>query len=88
MGKKKSKNRKKKDKQKQVKSNLPIYSWQDKEGLHGLIPGERPSPERVEEMTRQYQEKIRKSPYWGQIVKEVGSEKAEELLKECRIKVD
>ncbi len=79
MVKKKKKNRKKKNKQKQITSNLPICSWQDKDGLHGLIPGERPSPEQVEEMTRQYQEKIRNSPLWDEMLKEYGREKAEEI---------
>jgi hypothetical protein len=88
MSKKKNKNRKKKERRDKGNGNLPIYSWQDKEGLHGLIPGERPSDEQVEEMTLQYQENIRKSPYWKKIVKMVGREKAEELLNECRVKID
>lgn len=88
MGKRKSKNRKKKERRDKGNGNPPIYSWQDKDGFHGLIPGERPTDEQVEEMTLQYQENIRKSPYWGQIVKMVGKGKAEELLKECRVKVN
>jgi hypothetical protein len=88
MSKKKNKNRKKKERRDKGNGNLPIYSWQDKEGLHGLIPGERPSDEQVEEMTLQYQENIRKSPLWKKMLKKFGREKAEELLKECRVKVD
>lgn len=86
MGRKKQKNKRKKNKRKQ--ENPPVYTWQDAEGFHGLVPGERPSDEQVEQMTRVYQENIRKSPYWKKIVKMVGTEKAEELLKQCQIKVD
>ena len=88
MSKKKSRNRKKKERRKKENENPPIYSWQDRKGFHGLIPGERPSPEQVEEMTRRYQEEIRNSPYWEKILKKVGREKAEEILKECKVKID
>ena len=88
MSNKKSKNRKKKDKKKKLLSNPPSFSWQDEEGFHFMTPGEKPSPEQVEEMTRQYQENIRKSPYWRDIVNMVGIEQAEELLKQCQVKVD
>ena len=88
MGKKKSKNRKKKERRDNENGDPPIYFWQDKEGFHSLIPGERPSPEQVEEMTRKYQEEIRNSPLWDDMLKQFGREKAEELLKECRVKVD
>ena len=88
MGKKKSKNRKKKDRRDKDNGDPPVYFWQDKEGFHSLIPGERPSPEQVEEMTRKYQEEIRNSPFWDDMLKQFGREKAEELLKECRVKVD
>ena len=77
-----------KKKQRPELSDPPAFAWQDEEGFHGLIPGERPSDEQVEEMTRVYQENIRKSPYWKKIVKLAGAEKAEELLKQCRIKID
>ena len=82
------KNRKKKEKRNKSRCGLPSFSWQDMEGFHFMTPGQRPSPEQVEEMTRQYQENIRKSPYWRDIVKMVGIEQAEELLKQCQVKVD
>ena len=88
MSKKKSKNRIKRKRHKKVNAGPPSFSWHDEEGFHFLTPGERPSPEQVEEMTRQYQENIRKSPYWRDIVKIVGPEQAEELLKQCQVKVD
>jgi len=82
------KNRKNKERRKKSRFGLPGFSWQDGEGFHFLRPGRRPSPEQVEEMTRQYQEKIRNSPLWDQMVNNFGKEKAEELLKECRVKID
>ena len=88
MSKKKSRNRKKKERRKKENENPPSYLWQDKEGFHGLIPGQRPSDEQVEEMTRKYQEEIRNSPLWDKMLKKFGREKAEELLKECRVKID
>ena len=88
MSKKKSKNRKKKEKRNKPSVNPPSFSWRDKQGFHFLTPGKPPSPNQVEEMTKKYQENIRKSPYWKQIVSMVGKEKAEELLKQCQVKVD
>lgn len=84
MGKKKrSKNRKKKQ-----NPNYPAaegFIWQDEKGqVHSLLPGPPPTPEKLEEMSKVYQEQIRKSPLWEIMVKEFGAEKAEELLKECR----
>ena len=86
--KKKSRNRIKRERRKQEKGNPPSFFWNDQEGYHGLIPGERPTPEQVDEMSRRYQEEIRKSPLWDKMLRKFGREKAEELLKECRIKVD
>lgn len=86
--------RKKKEKVKGRKRNTPdpstapSFFWTDNGEMHGLIPGERPSAEQIEMMTRKYQEEIRKSPLWDEMVKEYGKEKAEELLKECRVKID
>mgnify|MGYP001567361469 CR=1 FL=1 len=54
------------------------------DGLHVMAPGAQPSPEQLEEMTRMFQESIRNSPMWGEMIKEYGAEKAEELLKQCK----
>jgi hypothetical protein len=69
-------------------STAPSFFWTGNGEMHGLIPGERPSEEQIEMMTRKYQEEIRKSPIWEEVVKEYGKEKAEEWLKECRIRVE
>jgi len=68
-------------------SALPSTSWLDDDGLHVLSPGASPSPEMLEEMTKVYQEKIRSSPLWDQIVEQVGEEEAERMLQPCRVEL-
>ena len=68
-------------------SDLPVFTAMDEEGMHALIPGLPPSEERLEEMSKIYQENIRNSPLWDEMVKEYGKEKAEELLKEFRVEI-
>jgi len=41
----------------------------------------------LDEMTRAYQQKIRKSPLWEEMVREFGEERAERLLKEFRVEI-
>jgi len=60
-------------------------TWLDGDGLHVAGPGAAPDAATLEEMTRAYQDKIRKSPLWGQMVREYGEEKAAELLAQFRV---
>jgi hypothetical protein len=53
--------------------------------LHFLTPGLPPSPEKLAEMTKEYQRKIRNSPLFSDWVRQYGLKKAEEMLKECRV---
>jgi hypothetical protein len=62
-------------------------SWFEGNGMHSLIPGQAPSSEQLEEMTREYQRQIRKSPLFKKMLKQYGKEKAEELLKGFKIKL-
>jgi len=62
-------------------------SWQAKDGFHALLPGSPPTPEKLEDLTRQYQENIRNSPMWSEMVRKFGRAKAEELLKECKVEL-
>ena len=62
----------------------PVPTWMEEDGLHAVVPGKGPSAAELEEMTRRYQERIRRSPLWEQMVKEYGKQKAEELLRQCR----
>ena len=57
------------------------------DGLHVLLPGTPPSPQMLNEMTGSYQQKIRKSPLWDEMVREFGEEEAERILKEFRVEI-
>jgi len=57
------------------------------DGMHALTPGEKPSAEKLEEMTKEYQRQIRNSPLWAEMVKWHGEEEAERKLKEFRVEL-
>jgi uncharacterized protein YecA (UPF0149 family) len=63
-----------------------LSSWQSSEGIHVIGQGEKPSSEKLDEITKKYQEQIRKSPLWLEMVKKYGEEKAEELLTQFEVK--
>jgi hypothetical protein len=65
----------------------PAQSWVDDDGTHVIASGERPSKSKIEQMTKEYQNKIRNSPMWNQMVSEYGVAKAEELLKEFKAEI-
>jgi hypothetical protein len=50
------------------------------DGLHALVPGNAPSPERLDEMTRVYQQSIRQSTLWDEMVREFGEKKPNDSL--------
>ncbi len=62
-------------------------AWTDDDGLHTMVPGEAPTPEQLLEMSRVYQQKIRSSPLWQEMVDEFGPEKAEAMLKDFRVQL-
>ena len=62
--------------------------WASEEGVHALEHGQPPTTAQVAAMTLAYQERIRKSPLWNQMVKEFGEQKAAEMLKEFTVKID
>ncbi len=57
------------------------------DGLHVLLPGTPPSPETLAEMTRFYQQNIRQSLLWDEMVREFGEQEAERLLREFRVEI-
>ena len=61
-------------------------SWQDDEGIHFVAPGT-PKPGSEEKLTKDFQEQIKNSPLWPQMVAEFGEERALELLKECKAEI-
>lgn len=46
-----------------------------------------PSEDELAEMTRVYQENIRKSPLYTMMIEAYDKETADELLKECRVEL-
>jgi hypothetical protein len=81
------KNKKKKaDKSKNaVKATSPsALTWMDNDGVHLLAQGTPPSLDQLDVMTKQFQENIRNSPMWDDMVRQFGKKKAEELLLQCR----
>ena len=63
------------------------FAWTDHEGLHTAVPGERPSPDQLEEASRVYREKIRQSPLWDEMVAQFGPEEAERMLSQFRVEL-
>ncbi len=61
--------------------------WQDREGFHALTPGEPPSEEEIAEITKRYQENLRNSPLYPELIEKFGTEKAEELILQCKYEV-
>ena len=59
-------------------------NWLDEEGIHFIQPGQPPTEEELEAMTQMYQDKIRNSPIWPEIVAQLGEEEAEKALEGCR----
>ena len=70
-----------------INSPLDAPMWLDKQGVHAIIPGEKPDAATLERMTLDYQNRIRQSPMFDEMVNVYGLARAEELLKECRAEV-
>lgn len=65
--------------------DVVIPSWVEPDGVHTMLPADLyEGPEMLEEMSKDFQRRIRQSPLWDQMVEHYGQEKAEELLSQCR----
>ena len=62
-------------------------SWMEGDGLHALLPAERPSEQQLERITQVYQRQLRKSPLFKEWVKKYGKHKATQMLKQCRVEL-
>jgi hypothetical protein len=60
--------------------------WASEDGIHTVGVGQPPSPAQLEAMTKAYQERIRNSPLWDEMVKKFGEERANQALKEFIVK--
>ena len=79
--------KKRKVKRRDPQSRARSMPWLERDGLHALVPGSPPSPETLDDMTRRYQQNIRKSPLWDQMVREFGEEEAERILRKFRVEI-
>jgi len=61
-----------------------VVTWLEGDGVHALLPADA-SHATLKEMTKRYQEDIRRSPLWDLMVKEYGEEEAARLLQEFRV---
>jgi len=60
-------------------------TWIDEGGIHIVGKGVRPTKEEREEMTKEYQKRVKKSPLWEMLVQAHGKDKAEEILQDFRV---
>ena len=63
-------------------------SFMDDRGFHIFAKGEKPDSNQIKEMEAKYQTQVRNSPIWDDMVEQFGLEKAEELLKEFKVKIE
>lgn len=69
-------------------NDIGLPMWANDKGVHALGVGQPPTASDLAAMTAAYQERIRKSELWTQMVKEFGEEKATEMLKQFTVKID
>jgi len=79
--------KRRKVKTRESQSRARALPWLGSGGLHALVPGNAPSPETLDQMTRVYQQNIRESPVWNQMVREFGEKEAERILREFRVEI-
>jgi hypothetical protein len=56
--------------------------------LQFLQTGHLPPQAEVETMQRAFQQNLRNSPLWEMMVEKFGEQRAEELLRQCAVRVD
>ena len=84
------KNRRRKQKRYGEKATLIPETglvWMDEDKVHAILPGKPPPPEFLEVLTENFQQQIRNSPLWDEMVSKFGEKEAEKLLKQCRAKI-
>ena len=79
--------KKRKVKTKGSQSRARAMPWLERDELHAFVPGSAPSPEMLDDMTRRYQQKIRKSALWDEMVSEFGEEEAERIHTKFRVEI-
>lgn len=61
---------------------LPM--WIDQQGLHLAIPGDQPDPQLLQRLSETFQQKLRDSPLYQQLVDAYGPAEAEKIIQQCR----
>ena len=69
---------------KKRRPEVGVASWMEEDGLHLMMPGTAPGVADLAELTRRYQEKVRQSPLWEEMIQRFGKDGAERLLREFR----
>jgi hypothetical protein len=69
------------------RQEVETAAWAEADGLHMLLPGEKPSVEQVAEMTKRYQAELRASPLYRELVKRQGQAAAEAAVLNCRVEL-
>jgi hypothetical protein len=64
-----------------------LVSWGDEESRHVISQGVKPTTSEIDQMSKEYQNQIRNSPLWNEMVIEFSKDKAEELLKQCKAEI-
>lgn len=67
-------------------SEVPA-TWSDGENTRVLVKGDKPSQAELDQLTKEYQNQIRNSPFWAEMVSQYGEAKAEELLSEFKAEI-
>lgn len=90
----KSKRNKRKNAKRQRRPNAPssaanppaTHLWREGEGndVHAMVPAVGSKQETLDQLSKAYQEQLRNSPLWDEMILQFGPEKAEELLLQCR----
>ena len=66
------------------KAELP-NAWMESDGIHVMEEGLPPTPDSIGATTKVYQESIRNSSLWDEMVKKFGEDEAERLLTQFRV---
>ncbi len=61
------------------------FMYGDNEGIHVVGKRNKPSKTEIESMTKKYQENVKNSPLWNEMLREFGRERAEQILKEFKV---
>ena len=68
-------------------TSLDSVTWQDQKGIHVAGKGVPPTEAELKQLTEQYQNNIRRSPLWKEMVNTYGIKKAEEMLLQFEAKI-